>query len=103
MKNDKAIGWCPSSDNSGKIYVNARTFTRDSQDSEPTYDQAEHFLWLIDKYVCCVVGNHIFLQFSKSNRTKTFLDKVTALDMAYTILVYKNTKEVWKEDLQISR
>jgi hypothetical protein len=23
------------------------------------------------------------------------------LDIAYTILVYENTKEVWKEDLQI--
>jgi hypothetical protein len=26
---------------------------------------------------------------------------VTASDIAYTILVYKNTKEVWEEDLQI--
>jgi hypothetical protein len=26
---------------------------------------------------------------------------VTALDIAYTILVYENTKEVWEEDLQI--
>ncbi len=30
-----------------------------------------------------------------------FLDKVTASDMAYTILVHENTKEVWEEDLQI--
>jgi hypothetical protein len=33
--------------------------------------------------------------------SKTFLDKVTASDIAYTILVYENTKEVWEEDLQI--
>jgi hypothetical protein len=26
---------------------------------------------------------------------------LTALDIAYTVLVYKNTKEVWEEDLQI--
>jgi hypothetical protein len=26
---------------------------------------------------------------------------VTASDIAYTILVYENTKEVWVEDLQI--
>ena len=32
---------------------------------------------------------------------KTFLDKVTASDIAYTILVYKNSNEVWKEELQI--
>jgi len=41
------------------------------------------------------------MQWSKSNRTKTFLDKVSASDIAYTILVYENSKEVWKEELQI--
>jgi hypothetical protein len=41
------------------------------------------------------------MQWSKSNRTKTFLDKVTASDIAYTILVYENSNEVWKEELQI--
>jgi hypothetical protein len=35
------------------------------------------------------------------NRSKTFLDKVTASDIAYTILVYENTKEVWEEEVQI--
>ncbi len=35
------------------------------------------------------------------NRSKTFLDKVTASEIAYTILVYENTKEVWEEDLKI--
>ncbi len=35
------------------------------------------------------------------NRRKTFLDKVTASDIAYTILVYENTKDLWEEDLQI--
>jgi hypothetical protein len=35
------------------------------------------------------------------NRSKTFLDKVTASDIAYKILVYQNTKEVWGKDLQI--
>jgi hypothetical protein len=65
------------------------------------YDQAEHFMRFIDKYVSRAVGNHYFLQWSKLNSTKTFLDKVTALVIAYTILVYENTKEVWEEDLQI--
>ncbi len=64
-------------------------------------DQAEHFLWFLDKYVSHAVDNHYFLQWSKSNRSKSFLDKVTASDIAYTILVYENTKEVWEEDLQI--
>ncbi len=75
--------------------------TNNPQDSNPTYDQAEHFLRFLDKYVSHAVGNHYFLQWSKLNRIKTFLDKVTASDIAYTILVYENTREVWEEDLQI--
>ena len=55
----------------------------------------------LDKYVSHAVGNHYFMQWSKSNRTKTFLDKVTASDIAYTILVYENSNEVWKEELKI--
>ncbi len=89
---DKEIGWCPLSDNSGKIYVNARGWTSNPQESEPMYDQAEHFLRFIDKYVSHAVGNHYFLQLSKSNGTKTFLNKVTVLDIACTILVYKTHK-----------
>ncbi len=100
-KDDKKIGWCPPTDNSGKIYVNSRRWTSDHQESKPTYDQAEHFLRCIDKCVSCAVDNHFFLQWSKSRRTKTVLDKVTALCIAYTFLVYENTKEVWEEDLQI--
>ncbi len=94
-------GWFPPSENSGKIYVNARGWTSDPQDSKPTYDQAEHFLLFLDKYVSCAVGNHYFLQWSKSNKSKTFFVKVTASDIACTILVYENTKEVWEEDFQI--
>ena len=55
----------------------------------------------LDKYVSHAVVNHHFMQWSKSNRTKTFLDKVTASDIAYTILVYENSNEVWKEELKI--
>jgi hypothetical protein len=53
------------------------------------------------EYVSHAVGNHYFLQWSKLNKSKTFLDKVTASDIAYTFLVYENTKEVWEEDLKI--
>jgi hypothetical protein len=59
---DKEIGWCPPSNNIGKIYVNARGWTSDPQESKPTYDQAEHFLRFIDKYVRHAVGSHHFLQ-----------------------------------------
>ena len=90
---DNENGWFPPSNSSGKIYVNARGWTSNQQDSKPTYDQAEHFLRFLDKYVSHAVGNHYFLQWIKLNRSKTFLDKVTASDIAYTILVYENTKE----------
>jgi hypothetical protein len=98
---DTENGWFPPSNSSGKIYVNARGWTSNPQDSKPTYDQAEHFLRILDKYVSLAVSNHYFLQWSKLNRSKTFLDKVTASDIAYTILVYGNTKKVWEKDLQI--
>ncbi len=98
---DKEIRWCPPSDNSGKIHVNARGWTSGHQESKPTYDQAEHFLRFIDKYLSHAVGNHDFLQWSKLNRANTFLDKVTASDIAYTILVYENTKELWEENVKI--
>ena len=91
---DNENGWFPPSNSSRKIYVNARGWTSNPQDSKPTYDQAEHFLRFLDKYGSHAVGNHYFLQWSKLNRSKTFLDKVTASDIAYTILVYENTKEV---------
>jgi hypothetical protein len=41
------------------------------------------------------------MQWSKSNRPKTFLNKVTASNVAYMILVYEISNEVWKEELQI--
>jgi hypothetical protein len=82
--------WFPPSDNSGKIHVNAKGWTSYRQDSKPMYDQAEYFLQFLDKYVSHAVGNHYFLQWSKLNRSKTFLDKVTASDIAYTILVFEN-------------
>jgi hypothetical protein len=98
---DNKNGWFPPSNSSGKIYVNARGWTSYPQDSKPTYDQPEYFLRFFDKYVSHAVGNHYFLQWSKLNRSNTFLDKVTASDIAYTILVYENTKEVWEEEVQI--
>jgi len=47
------------------------------------------------------VGNHIFARWKKSHQTKTLLDKISASDIAYTIRVYENSKEVWEEELLI--
>ncbi len=59
---DSENGWFPTSNSSEQIYVNARGWTRYPQESKPTYDQAEHFLHFLDKYVSHAVGNHYFLQ-----------------------------------------
>ena len=94
---DNEGGWCPPSDVSGKIVVTVRKWTTDQQNTQPTYDDGEDFMRFLDKYVRhAPVGNLHFTQWIKSNRTKTFLDKVTASDIAYTILVYENSKEVCK-------
>ncbi len=100
---DNENGWFPPSNSSGQIYVSARGWTSYPQDSKPTCDQAEHFLQFLDKYVSHAVGNHYILLWSKLNRSKTFLHKVTISDIAYTILVYENTKEVWEEEVQIKQ
>ena len=81
--------------------MTVRKWKTDLQHAQPTDDYLEDVMRFLDKYVSHAVGNHHFMQWSKSNRTKTFLDKVTASDIAYTILVYENSNEVWKEELQI--
>ncbi len=58
-----------------------------------------NFLCFLDKYVSRAVGYHYFLRLSRSNKTITFLDKVTAPDIAYTILVYENPSKVWKDEI----
>jgi hypothetical protein len=72
---DNENEWFPPSNSSGKIYINARGWTSYPQESKPIYDQAEPFLWFLDKYISHAVGNHYFLQWSKLNRSKTFLIK----------------------------
>ncbi len=89
---DDENGWFPPSNSSGKIYVNARGWTSYPQESKPTYNQAEHFLQFLDKYVSHAEGNHYFLQQSKLNRSKTFLDKVTASDIAYTKMILRHMR-----------
>jgi hypothetical protein len=86
-----------------KIFTYARLWACDPQDSTPTYDKPEHFLRFLDKYVSHAISSHLFSQWSKSNCTKTFLDRVTASNIAYTILVYENCKEVWEEEWHIKK
>ncbi len=70
---DKDRGWAAPSDNNGKIFTYTRLWACDPQESTPTFDQVEHFLQFLDKYVSHAIGSNLFSQWSKSNRTKTFL------------------------------
>jgi len=47
------------------------------------------------------VGNNTYARWKKSHQTKTLLDKISVSDIAYTILVYENSKDEWEEELII--
>jgi hypothetical protein len=99
---DKKNSWCAPSDCTGKVFVKIRELKSDHEDtSDLTYDDTEHFLRFLDKYVSRAVGNHTFARWKKSHQTKTLLDKISASDIAYTFLVYENSREVWEEELLI--
>ena len=102
LSDDRDSGWKPSCDDDGKIFVNARAWhCADMRDTELTYEEAEQFLRFLDKYVIRAVGVHFLSQWCKSHRSKTILEKITASDIAYTILVYESSCEVWEEELTI--
>ncbi len=85
-----------------KVFVKIRELSRNPQDtSDLAYADVEHFLRFVDKYVSPAVGNNTYARWKKLHQTKTLLDKISALDIAYTILVYENSKEVWEEELII--
>ncbi len=76
--------------------------TNEPQDIAQQYDEREHFLRFIDKYVCQASGNYQIAKWTRTNKHKLILDKVIASDIAYSIIVYENTKEVWEEKYQSS-
>ena len=99
---DKKNSWCAPGDCTGKVFVKIRELNRNHQDtSDLSYADVEHFLRFIDKYVSRAVGNHTYARWKKSHQTKTLLDKISASDIACTILVYENSKDVWEEELII--
>ncbi len=58
---DKDIGWSPISDDNGRIIINACRWTsRNIQENELTYEQAEDFLRFLVKYVSRAMGTHLY-------------------------------------------
>ncbi len=103
ITDDKDRGWPAPSDYNGKIFTYTRLWACDPQDWTPTHDQEEHFLQFLDKYVSHAIGSHLFPHRSRLNCTKTLMYRVTASNIAYTILVYENSKEVWEEECHIKK
>ncbi len=97
MQTTKKNGWCPPTDERGRIFVNVRALSKEPQDIAPSYNETEHLLRFIDKYVSRAIGNYQIAKWTRANKDKTFMDKVTASDIAYSVIVYENTKEVWEE------
>ena len=99
---DKQAGIMPPTDNTGKIFVKMRSMTSFNEEEErnlPEYEELEPFLRFIDKYVTKAVP--LFKKWKRNNKNKTLLDRITPSDIAYTILVFENSRSVWEEELSI--
>jgi hypothetical protein len=66
-----------------------------------TYNDTEKFLCFIDKYVKQAVGNHNLSEWMKLNGSKMLLDRITPSDISYTIILYKNSINVRRKELEI--
>jgi hypothetical protein len=94
---DKKISWCAPGDCTGKVFVKIRELNSNTQDtSDLTYDDVEHFLRFVDKYVSRAVGNNTYARWKKLHQTKTLLDKISASDIATLLLCMKTARRCGK-------
>ena len=54
-----------------------------------------------DCYVTKIVGKSDIDRYLSKNHDKLLLDKITTSDIAYAILVYENSLDVWLEEIHI--
>ena len=62
-----------------------------------TYETNLEFLRFMDFYVSKLAGSRELKSWCVNNPGKMLLDKMTARDIAYSILCYKNGIDVWME------
>ncbi len=83
----------------GKVAPTARGWLA-GNNMLPLFDEAEPFLYFLDKYGTIMVGGAKAMgKYYKANKGKTLLDKLTVSDVAYSIMVYENSYDVWMEEM----
>ena len=83
----------------GVVLPSARDWVS-SKIVHPSYSDAEPLLHFLDKYTMIIIGrSKAMAEYRKTNKGKTLLDRVTELDIAYGILVYENSYDVWMEEI----
>ena len=69
-----------------------------------SYNDSEPFFYFLDKYMTIIVGGQQAMdKFYKDNPSKMIFDKLMALDIVYSVLVYKSANEVWREKIKKSQ
>jgi len=83
----------------GEVLPSARSWVSKNI-LHPSYSDAEPLLHFLDKYTMIVVGGSKAMGgYYKINKGKTLLDRVTESDIAYGLLVYENSYDVWMEEI----
>ena len=81
-----------------KLFVK---FRGDIEDAEyKAYDDCEELLRFMDEYAIHNIGTRELHKCFKAKPGTTLLDHLTVYDIAYTILVYENSVQVWDEIMQ---
>jgi hypothetical protein len=72
-------------------------------DPLPDEDEMDKYMYFLDKYTSLLVGVRELNDYFKKQPGKTLLNKLTSSDIAYSILVYENSVDVWKEEARLMK
>ncbi len=64
------------------------------------YGDTKPFLFFLDNYATVMVGGaRSMTKYYKKHIGNTLSDRLTPLDIAYSVLVYENLHDMWKEEI----
>jgi len=81
-----------------KLFAEFRTEISDGESK--SYDNCEELMRFIDEYAVHNIGTRELYKYTKAKPGDTLLDYLTVQDIAYTLLVYENSVDVWNEIMQ---